>query len=194
MYIMKSSTGSINRKGAFSWLLMAAVIFSTTVVVGAQPLGANNKQAYLAGSDAVIQQNNNSTKKILVGSWIETVTFAGGVMPPLKSLVNFSADGTVTVADQGNVNIAAGQLFSAGMGAWVAQGERTFSWTVVELISDLNGNLQGTLKVRGTYTVDASGNSYSGVFLAEVKDTSDNLLFSIGGTNAGQRIVVEPLP
>jgi hypothetical protein len=193
MYIIESSKESLNRKRVFSSLLMAAVIFSTTVV-GAQPLGANNKQAYLAGSNAVIQQNNNSPKKILVGSWLETVTFAGGVMPPLKSLVNFSADGTVMVADQGNVNLAAGQLFSAGTGAWIAQGEGTFSWTVVELISDLNGNLQGTLKVRGTYTVDASGNNYSGVFLAEVRDTSDNLLFSIGGTNTGQRIVVEPLP
>ena len=193
MYIIESSTGSINRKGVFSYLLMAAVIFSTTVV-GAQPLRANKTKAFRSGSNAAIQQNNTSTKKSLVGSWIETVTFDGGFMPPLKSLVNFSADGTVTVADQGNVNLAAGQLFSAGTGAWVAQGERTFSWTVVELISDLNGNLQGTLKVRGTYTVDASGNSYSGVFLAEVKDTSDNVLFSIGGTNAGQRIVVEPLP
>ena len=193
MYIIESSTRSINRKGVFSYLLMAAVIFSTTVV-GAQPLAANNKQAYLAGSNAVIQQNDNSPKKILVGSWIETVTFAGGVMPPLKSLVNFSADGTVTVADQGNVNLGADQLFSAGTGAWIAQGDRTFSWTVVELISDLNGNLMGTLKVRGTYTVDASGNSYSGVFLAEIRDTSDNVLASIGGTNAGQRIVVEPLP
>jgi len=193
MYIIKSSKGSINRNGVFSSLLMAAVILTTTVV-GAQPLRANKTKAFRSGSNAAIQQNNTSTKKSLVGSWIETVTFDGGFMPPLKSLVNFSADGTVTVADQGNVNLAAGQLFSAGTGAWVAQGERTFSWTVVELISDLNGNLMGTLKVRGTYTVDASGNSYSGVFLAEVKDTSDNVLFSIGGTNAGQRIVVEPLP
>ena len=191
MYIIESSKESLKR--LFSSLLMAAVILTTTVV-GAQPLRANKTKAFRPGSNAAIQQNNDSTKKILIGSWIETVTFDGGVMPPLKSLANFSADGTVTVADQGNVNIGAGQLFSAGTGAWVAQGDRTFSWTVVELISDLNGNLMGTLKVRGTYTVDASGNSYSGVFLAEVRDTSDNVLASIGGTNAGQRIVVEPLP
>ena len=191
MYIIESSKESLKR--TFSSLLMAAVILTTTVV-GAQPLRANKTKAFRSGSNAALQQNNPSTKKILVGSWIETVTFDGGFMPPLKSLVNFSADGTVTVADQGNVNLAAGQLFSAGTGAWVAQGERTFSWTVVELISDLNGNLVGTLKVRGTYTVDTSGNSYTGVFLAEVKDTSDNVLASIGGTNAGQRIVVEPLP
>jgi hypothetical protein len=140
------------------------------------------------------QESSNSTKKVLVGSWVETVTFAGGVMPPLKSLVTFAADGTMTVADQGNVNIGAGQLFSAGHGAWTAQGDRTFNWNVIELISDLNGNLMGTLNVRGTYTVDQSGNGYSGSFFAEVKDTSGNLLFAVDGTNAGVRIQVEPLP
>ena len=116
-------------------------------------------------------------------------------MPPLKSLVTFSADGTLTVADQGNVNLGAGQLFSAGHGAWSAKGDGTFSWITLELISDLNGNLVGTLKVTGTYTVDASGNAYTGVFQAEVKDTSGNLLFPpVAGANAGARIQVESLP
>ena len=198
MYIVEFSKESGNRiqqavKGLFASLLMGALILTTTAV-GAQPLRANNKNAYRFASRAVSQQNSSSTKKVLVGSWIETVTFSGDVMPPLKSLVNVSAEGTFTASDQGSVNLAAGQLFSAGVGAWVAQGERTFSWTILNLISDLNGNLIGTLKVRGTYTVDDSGNSYSGVFQAEVRDTSDNVLFSVGGTNAGQRIVVEPLP
>lgn len=198
MYIVEFSKESGNRiqqaaKGLFASLLMGALILTTTAV-GAQPLRANNKKAYRFGSRAVSQQNSSSTKKVFVGSWIETVTFSGGVMPPLKSLVNVSSDGTFTASDQGNVNLAAGTLFSAGVGAWVAQGERTFSWTILNLISDLNGNLIGTLKVRGTFTVDDSGNSYSGVFQAEVRDTSDNVLFSVGGTNAGQRIVVEPLP
>lgn len=155
-------------------LLLVAVIFTTGVVNA--------------------QQSTASTKKVIVGSWVETVSFSGGFLPALKSLVTFSADGTVAVADQGNVNLAAGQLFSAGHGAWTAQGERTFAWTTIELISDLNGNLIGTLKVRGTYTVDETGNAYSGVFLAEVKDTSENVLFSIDGTNAGVRIQVDPLP
>ena len=164
----------LNQSGA---ILLTLTIILTTAATGF--------------SNSAIQQSSNSTKKVLVGSWVETVTFDGGFMPPLKSLVNFSADGTVTVADQGNVNLSAGQLFSAGTGAWAAQGERTFKWTTLELISDLNGNLVGTLKVRGTYTVDESGNAYSGVFQAEVKDTSDNVLFSVGGTNAGARIQVD---
>jgi hypothetical protein len=148
----------------------------------------------MSGTYATTQQSSTSTKKVIVGSWMETITFSGVPIPPLKSLVIFSSDGTVTVADQGNVNVAAGQLFSAGAGSWVAQGERTFAWTTVELISDLSGNLTGTLKVRGVYTVDESGNSYSGVFFAEVKDPAGNVLFSIDGTNAGQRIQVEAIP
>jgi hypothetical protein len=168
------NTNPINRVRTFLLLLIVIVVIT-------QP------------SMAMTQQNSGSTKKAIVGSWVETVTFEGGVMPPLKSLVQFSSDGTVRVADQGNVNIPAGQVFSAGAGAWIAQGEHTFSWTVLELISDLNGNLVGTLKVRGTYTVDESGNAYSGVFQAEVKDASGNVLFSVGGTNTGVRIEVEPL-
>jgi hypothetical protein len=195
MYISESSEKSGSRvaaKGRFSSLLVMVVILSTTVV-GAQPYRSKKEKAVRFASNSVVQQANSSQKKNLVGSWIETVTFEGGFMPPLKSLVNFSADGTVTVADQGNVNLSAGQLFSAGTGAWAAQGDRNFSWTVLELISDLNGNLVGTLKVRGTYTVDNSGNNYSGVFQAQVLDTSDNVLFSVGGTNTGRRIEVEPL-
>ena len=183
------SRNRVNRLGPV--ILMAAVLSATPAITTAS---ARPVSETASGSNTVGQQSSNSTKKAIVGSWIETVTFEGGVVPPLKSLVTFSADGTVTVADQGNVNLAAGQLFSAGKGAWSAQGDRTFSWTVLELISDLSGNLIGTLKVRGTYTVSDSGDTYNGVFYAEVRDTADNVLVSIGGTNAGQRIVVEPLP
>ena len=177
MYTIKSLS-RIKRAGAL--FSIAAVILAATL---------------LTAKPTLSQQSSNSTKKAVVGSWIETVTFNGGFMPPLKSLVTFAADGTITVADQGNVNIGATQLFSAGHGSWVATGDRTFNWTVVELISDLNGSLVGTLKVRGTYTVDATGNAYTGVFYAEVKDLSDNLVFPpVDGTNAGQRIQVEAIP
>ena len=139
-------------------------------------------------------QDSPAKKKVLVGSWIETVTFAGaGAPPPVKSLVTFAEDGTMTVADQGNVNLAAGTVFSAGHGSWIAVGDRTFSWTMLELVSDLNGNLIGTLKIRGTYTVDETGNAYTGTFRAELTDIGGNVL-QFEGTNAGSRIQVELLP
>jgi hypothetical protein len=112
----------------------------------------------------------------------------------LKSLATFAADGTMTVADQGSIRFASGLVFSAGHGSWVAQGDRTFSWTILELASDLNGNLLGTVKIRGTYTVDESGNAYSGVFKSQILDPFGNVLFENEGTTAGTRIQVEPLP
>ena len=139
-------------------------------------------------------QGGLPNKKAIVGSWLETVTFSGGARPPLKSLNTFIEDGNLVVADQGNVTTEPPAVFSAGHGAWVHLRGRTFAWTVLELISDLNGNLFGTLKVRGQYTVNKSGNSYSGQFKAEITDTAGNLIFSFEGTNEGQRIQVEPLP
>ena len=138
-------------------------------------------------------QGGPPERQAIVGSWLETVTFSGGVRPPLKSLVTFFADGNHVVADQGNVTTEPPTVFSAGHGPWVHLGGRTFAWTVLELISDLNGNLLATLKVRGQYIVNESGNSYTGHFKAEVSDTAGHLLFSVEGTNEGQRIQVEPL-
>lgn len=186
-----------------SGLVLTALILTATMVTNANngTEGASAPSVYsnlhlLCPAAATHAANNTaSTKKAIVGSWIETVTFSGpGAPPPLKSLVTFAADGTTTVADQGNVNTLSGQLFSAGHGSWEAQGGRTFTWTILELISDLSGNQIGTLKVRGRYTVDQSGNAYTGFFYAEARDTSGNLLFSADGTNAGQRIQVEPMP
>jgi hypothetical protein len=178
-----------------SWFVLTALILTTATITSARNAcepKPSDGGGWRAAETGYQPDNTASTKKAIVGSWIETVTFSGpGSPPPLKSLVKFSADGTMTVADQGNVNTSAGTVFSAGHGSWVAVGERTFSWTIVELISDLSGNLLGTLKVRGTYTVDETGNAYAGVFKAEVNIFGDT--FSFEGSNEGTRIQVEPL-
>ena len=44
------------------------------------------------------------------------------------------------------------------MARWTHMAKRTFAYTAFELMSDLSGNLVGYLKVRGVYTVSASGN------------------------------------
>ncbi len=160
--------------------------------------GAAMVEAAAASLAQEAEQGGLPKKKAIVGSWLETVTFSGeGAPPPLKSLSTFTADGGLVVADQGNVTTEPPEraaVFSAGHGAWVHLRGRTFAWTVLELISDFNGNLSGILKVRGQYTVNKSGNSYSGQFKAEITDTAGNLIFSGEGTNEGQRIQVEPLP
>jgi hypothetical protein len=134
-------------------------------------------------------------KKSIVGSWSETVTFSGaGAPPPFKSLGTYTEDGNVVVADQGNDTTVLPFVFSPGHGSWVHLDGRTFAWTVIELVTDLSGNLVAILKVRGEHTVNELGNGYTGQFRAELFDPFGNLFDSSVGTNQGQRIQVEPLP
>jgi hypothetical protein len=97
-------------------------------------------------------------KKALVGSWLETVMFPPeSGRPPLKSLVSYHDDKTLVTSDQGSVTTDPPSVFSSAHGAWTHLEERTFAYTVLELISDLSGNLVGYLKVRGIYEVSHSG-------------------------------------
>ena len=128
-------------------------------------------------------------KKALIGSWVETVTFppeAG--RPPLKSLVTFHADETMVCSDQGSITLEPPTVFTACHGVWKHLQGHTFGYNQVELISDLSGNLLGSLKVRGVYTVSDTGNEYAGTSFAEVLDADGNVLFSAEVTNAGERI------
>ena len=128
-------------------------------------------------------------KNIIVGSWIETINF-NGPMPPLKSLSTYTSDGGLIVGDQGAV--AEGSAFSPGHGSWSHVRGRTFDWTSLELIySTADGTLIGYLKVKGRYTVDETGNAYTGEFLANVTDPDGNVLFSVDGNNVGTRLSVE---
>jgi hypothetical protein len=135
-----------------------------------------------------------TNKKALVGSWIETVTFppASG-RPPLKSLGSFHDDQTFVCSDQGAVTTgpSSPSVFTSCHGVWTHLGQRDFAYTSFELISDLDGNLVGYLKVRGIYKVSQSGNEYTGISFAQILDTDGNVLFSIDVTNEGRRILVE---
>jgi len=200
--MMLTSTTAVNAQRVNREDLMRITKAGEGTQVTKSPASSNESSAALVQAETApavqeADQGGPPKKKAIVGSWLETVTFSGGARPPLKSLSTFTADGGLVVADQGNVTTEPPEraaVFSAGHGAWVHLRGRTFAWTILELISDFNGNLSGILKVRGQYTVNKSGNSYSGQFKAEITDTAGNLIFSGEGTNEGQRIQVEPLP
>ena len=155
--------------------LTTALLVATTTMASAQ---GGNAEA--------------TNKKALVGSWLETVTFPPeSGRPPLKSLVSFHADETMVASDQGGVTTEPPFAQSSGHGVWTHLKQRTFAYSVRYLFSDLSGNLQAYLRVRGVYTVSQSGNEYNGTSFAEVLDTDGNVLFSIEVTNAGERIQLE---
>jgi hypothetical protein len=144
----------------------------------------------------------------LVGSWVETVKFLDGPMQGrmLTSLVTFHADFTSFSSDQGTVtldsppknphNPQTGSVSSNGVGAWspVDGHPDTFVYTNKGLFSDLSGNLTNFLKVRGRYTVSASGDTYAGTSVFEVLGPDETPLTPpVTGTvsNNGKKIVVE---
>jgi hypothetical protein len=147
----------------------------------------------IAGVSHVAAEGGASDNRALVGCWLETVTFppASG-RPPLKSLSSFHDGGTMNCSDQGAVTTTdPPTVFTSCHGAWTHMAKRTFAYTAFELMSDLSGNLLGYLKVRGVYTVSASGNAYTGTSFAQILDADGHVLFSAEVTNTGQRILVE---
>jgi hypothetical protein len=131
-------------------------------------------------------------KDALVGSWVETVWFPPETgRPPVKSVGSFNSDGIMVFSDQGSVTMTPPTVFSSFQGVWRHLEKRRFSYTGLSLMSDLNGNLVGYLKVRGVYTVSQSGNEYNGASFAEVLDIDGTVLFSVDVTNRGQRILFE---
>jgi hypothetical protein len=133
-----------------------------------------------------------SKKKALIGSWVETVWFPSeSGRPPVKSVGSFHDDGIMVFSDQGGVTIEPPTVFSSFQGVWKHLEERKFSYAGLSLMSDLNGNLVGYLKVRGVYTVSQSGNEYNGTSFAEVIDVDGEVLLSVDVTNKGQRIRFE---
>ena len=159
-------------------LILTVVLFTST---------------FLAQAQGAAAEQIAPPKNAIVGSWVEHIIVPGGP-PPFKSVGIYSADGTLMFSDQGGVTSNPPQVFSSTAGSWTYVKERTFAWTAIALISDLDGNLVGTLKVRGETTLDQSGNRYTSRFLAEIFDTNGQILLSAPGTNEGRRVVVEALP
>ena len=88
-----------------------------------------------------------------------------------------------------------GTVTSDGVGAWTQTDWRPFVYTEKDLFSDFSGNLTGFLKVRGKYTLSASGDEYSGTSYFEVLATDGETVLASGNvTNKGERIRVELPP
>ena len=165
----------------------AVSLFFTTVVCFAVSLSIASGQ-----NVATVNAANNAKPQAVVGSWVETVTFPPETgRPPLKSLITFHDDGTMTCSDQGSVTLIEPSVFTSCHGVWMYLGKRGFAYTQLELISDLSGNLAGFLKVRGIYTVSKSEHEYTGTSVAQIFDTAATLLFEVQVGNTGRRIVVE---
>jgi hypothetical protein len=203
------------RRKTFWAVLAAGMTVVSTGVVSAQWVDHETLTRMISGADESRVANSTSEsiaaalrasmravsargahfgagKNSLVGSWMETATFDPPADRVLTSLISFHDDGTISVHDQGNVTTDPPWVFTSGVGVWTRLRSRTFAYTQHELVSDLNnGNLIGSLKVRGTYTLK-SEDQYTGRSFFELS-VGD---FKAEGwvTNEGQRIPLELPP
>jgi hypothetical protein len=129
---------------------------------------------------------------LIAGSWSETTSVPNG--PTFAGLLTFTASGTVMGSYQGSVNAGPpSSAFTASHGQWVYEGNRTYSTTALQVVSDFSGQLVWITRLRQRLTVSRSGQTYRSVVRAEFYDGAGTLLFASDGATEGRRITVEPL-
>jgi hypothetical protein len=177
-------------------LLTAAVLTLSTTAARAQSAETPARQEEIAGQP-VFQSGGlpgilARQRKAIAGSWLATVTIPDGP-PPFKALFTFTEDGNVISPAQGGVQGTT--VFTAVHGAWSHQGSRTFAFTAISLVySSANGSLLGLFKLRGTVSLDGSGNEWNGSLKNEFFNPAGNLVFAAEATAQAERIKVELLP
>lgn len=186
------------KRTVLSLLAAAAIASVATDAQSADRLALRVETEQVRAQDGRMVEAPARHRKALAGSWLMTVTMAGG--PTFKSLVTFAQDGSLLSYDQGSVLLSDSfsRVFSAGHGVWEHQARRNFSTTTVQLISGVQGagvaDLIALLTTRATLTLDASHDRLFGVLSAVFTDPAGNLLNSFDGTIEGDRIKSEPLP
>lgn len=132
----------------------------------------------------------------LVGSGEVTVSFDGEGPIEVTNLSTFTDEGAVLAANGGQLPTipgvqGTGLLLTEGHGAWQATGERTADGTFVFFTLDQTGGISSTNTVRMSVEVDASGESYGGVFTLDAVSPAGNSMGSDRGTLRATRIGVE---
>ena len=117
------------------------------------------------------------------GTWLVTVTPAGGVPPPFPSLVTYSAGGGMVVTDS-SFPPAQGNVYQ---GTWVRKGNQ-FEFTFLGFQYDSAGVHSGYVRVFETVTLEQSGDAYNGAGTFQLLDLNQNVVFSEGDTTHATRI------
>jgi len=140
----------------------------------------------------------------LDGSWLTTVTATNPPgLPPFKELMTFTLNGEVMESRRLYVPFTpfGPVLETPGHGAWERTGHGEFAVTFMFLVQAapnnpifVQGDDLGTDNIRMRLTLDASGESFTGIFMSTAHDPDGNAVFTATGTVVGTRLHAQPLP
>lgn len=148
--------------------------------------------AAAAAAPAAALAGGGNADQGLVGSWLGTVTATGSPLPPFEDLISF-LDGGVVVESRRYALVPPPPfprlLETTGHGAWTRTGDRTFEAFFRFLLQDDASTAPvGTDNVRLKVRLD--GDTLSGTFHSDVRDTAGNVVDSFDGTYEAERITV----
>ena len=136
----------------------------------------------------------------VVGSWFATATPTSAPLPPLKTLLTLSRDGTATEAHRSFLTASplGPLLATAGHGAWQRNGQHTVAVTLVLIYQGAPnhptapGDVLATETVRFVLSPASGGTRLSGTLIDEIDDLDGNVVFQGPGTFEGTRISAAP--
>ena len=158
------------------FVVLASII--TATFVGMVMLG-NRPAAVAQGATPTATLNHP-----VVGAWWTANDAPGPGVETAHAL--FHADGTYLEVDP-NIGV--------GVGVWRATGERSAELTYVfqDIDPEPATTAPGTVTVRQSVAVDASGNAFAAPLTVEVRIPDGTVVFSAAYTARGTRLEVEPM-
>lgn len=128
----------------------------------------------------------------LVGGWLAQVPTAPGA-PPVANVTINTADGfVINVAPVVRSGPNGVSVASGGVGMWESAGERSAHFTIVQVLSSLEGTFLGTVTIDGHPTVSEDGMTFiddSPESLVTIRDPAGNVVSVVEGARVEQPVM-----
>jgi len=146
--------------------------------------------ATIAGAQYNSEGIGTKAKKTdLVGTWIVDVTPTGeGAPPPFKALTTFHSDGTLVETE---TDALIPPFITPGHGLWEKIRANEFSFKIVFLTFDEQGNSTGMAIVRGTVFTNSGPDLYDSPARVEFFDPDGNFMFGGDASGTGKRVKID---
>ncbi len=123
--------------------------------------------------------------RALEGSWRVTVTPKG--IDPFEALATYAAGGGYIFTDTFPNPVSP----TPAHGAWEFVEPRVFRISFVKFNFNSKGQIEGSLNVRGTITLNDTGDEYTSQEQVEVRNPEGEVIFANTATTAATRMRVE---